>query len=81
MPLMKTRKQRARFYATGHATVGKISTYHRRTRTFKDWYVGRLRGVIVPDPKTNRFKFTTAEQARRAAHAFKEFSARIAGIK
>jgi hypothetical protein len=74
----RTRRDRARYYAGGHVTVGTISTFVKKHRSFQDWYVGKLRGVIVGHPKTRRWKFRDQSAARAAAAAFKRFSVEVA---
>jgi hypothetical protein len=60
--------QRGRWFAGGHVTVGTISQFIRGD--FVTFFVGKLRGIIVGSKK--RYKFKTAEGARRHALHFKK---------
>lgn len=61
-------RSKSEWFAGGRVSVGKVTAYNRReTREFTDWYVGKVRGLIVTDPATGCWKHATAAEAKTAA--------------
>ena len=74
-----TSAQRAAYFAAGRVTIGRVTTFIKSRRAFKDWFVGKLHGHIVVD-RRGHWKHHTEDAARAAAIWYKRMSARVAGI-
>jgi ribosomal protein S1 len=66
-----TKDERAQYFATGRVTVGTITQITDKSLVTN--FVGKLRGRIVSDIKTDVYKWDNEADARKAAESFREF--------
>jgi hypothetical protein len=73
-----TKEERAQYFATGKVTIGTITQL--LDKSLSTSFVGKLRGRIVSDPKSDVYKWDNKDDARKAAEAFREFCRKATAI-
>jgi len=67
--------ERARTYVNGRCTAKMFSTFHPETKTFTDWWIGRVNGRNVSFKKD--YHSATKEEALADARAFRDHCRKI----